>query len=255
VIAPVHVDGVGFWAPDHPDARAWASGEVSAIAAEPPAVLLAASLRRRASALTRMLAEVATQATAQAAVDPARVPLVMGSALGELRCATEIIASFRDEGGLPSPTKFHNSVHNTAVGYLSMATGNRLGATAVAAGPDTAAVALLEAALLVQERGGAALLLLADEEAPASLQRFGAYASAAAAFCLSAEPTPRTRARLEGLRRERARSPILPERWQGHPCGGGLALAAAIENRRSGTLALGGTNDDGWVVDLTVVER
>jgi Beta-ketoacyl synthase, N-terminal domain len=255
VIAPVYVSGVGFWAPGYPDARAWASGKESAVAGEPPAVLLAASLRRRASALTRMIAEVATQAAEQAAVDLARVPLVMGSALGELRCATDIIASFRDEGGLPSPTKFHNSVHNTAVGYLSMATGNRLGATAVAAGPDTVAVALIEAAMLVQERGGAALLLLADEEVPAALQRFGTYGSAAVAFCLSAEPTPRTRTRLEGLRRDRARPPILPGRWQGHPCSGGLALAAAIENRQPGPLTLGEASDVGWVVDLTVVER
>lgn len=253
MIAPVYVSGVGLWAPGYRDARAWASGEGSAASGEPPSVLLAASLRRRASALTRMVAEVANQAADQAAVDLALMPLVLGSVLGELRCATDIIASFRDEGGLPSPTKFHNSVHNTAIGYLSIATGNRLGATAVAAGPDTVAVALLEAAMLVQEGGGTALLVLADEEAPASLQRFGTYGSAAVAFCLSAEPTPRTSMRLDGLRRGRGHTPTLPARWKDHPCSGGLALAVVIQNRRSGPSTLSGESNEGWVVDLTVV--
>jgi len=252
VIPPLHVSGVGLWAPGFPDARAFATGVPSPGAVEPPAARLAAALRRRASSLTRMVAEVAAQAVDQAGVDLAGVPLVLGSALGEIACATEIVASFRDEGGLPSPTKFHNSVHNTAVGYLSIAAGNRLGATAVAAGPDTAAMALLEAALQLAECGGVALLLLADEALPGPLQGWGTYRSAAVALLLTAEPTARSRARLERLRRAPADPPAVPPEWRAHPCAGGLALAAAVEAGRSGALGLGPAGEGGWAVDLSV---
>lgn len=252
MIPPVHVSGMGVWAPGFPNARAWASGVPAPGATEPPAARLAAALRRRASALTRMVAEVAAQAVDQCGADLSGVPLVLGSALGEIVSATEIISSFREEGGLPSPTKFHNSVHNTAVGYLSIAAGNRRGATAVAAGPATAAMALLEAAMRLAEDGGAALLLLADEALPEPLRGWGAYQSGAVAFLLTAERTVHTRARLERLRRAPADSPNVPPEWREHPCAGGLALAAAIEAGSSGSLGLGSTGEDGWVVDVLV---
>jgi len=218
--------------------------------AEPPATLLAAALRRRASGLTRLVAEVAAQASGQAGAELAGSTFVFGSSLGEVGCAVEIIASFRGEGGLPSPTKFHNSVHNTAVGYLSIATGNRLGATAVAAGPATAPMALLEAAMLLSERGGAALLLLADEALPTPLTSCGTYSTAAAALYLTAERTARSIARLERLRRGTAVPPTFPAPWADHPCVGGLALAAAVEDGRSGSLWLGPAGDNSWVIDL-----
>jgi len=246
----IHVAGVGFWAPGFPGAAAWASGLADPGVAEPPAAMLAAALRRRASGLTRMVAEVAAQAAGQAGGDLASVPLILGSALGEVDSATSIIASFREPGGLPSPTRFHNSVHNTAVGYLSIATGNRLGASAVAAGAGTVLAAFLEAAATLGDRGGAALILLADEELPVPFRGWGAYRSAAAALWLTAEPTARTRARLEGLRHGPAAPPDLPEGWRDHPCGAGLALVAAIERGRVGPRGLGTVGDDGWVIDL-----
>jgi hypothetical protein len=199
-----------------------------------------------------MVAEVAAQAASQADGALAAVPLVFGSAYGEVESATGIIASFREPGGLPSPTRFHNSVHNTAIGYLSIASGNRLGASAVADGDGTVAAALLEATSLLAEEGGAVLLLLADEELPSPFRAWGTYRGAAAALWLTAEPTPRTRASLRGLRRGRAAPPELPEAWIGHPCGGGLALAAAVAKGQVGAHGLGGQGDDAWTVDLAV---
>lgn len=248
---PVFVEGLGFWAPGFPGAAAWAAGAADPAAREPAAAILSAALRRRASGLTRLVAEVAAQAAGQAGVGLAGLRLVLGSALGEIASAAEIIASFRGEGGLPSPTRFHNSVHNTAVGYLSIAAGNRLGASALAAGPLTPAMALLEAAAQLEEADGPVLLLLADEALPAPLRPWGAYQSAAAALCLSPLRTPRSLARLEGLRLGAAAAPALPPAWAGHPCGPGLALVAAVQGRRAGTHGLGASAGEAWCVDLS----
>jgi hypothetical protein len=253
VIPPVHVNGLGLWAPGFRDAVAWAAGAPDQAVVEPPASLLAAALRRRATPLTRMAAEVAAQAAGQAGASIAASPLVFGSALGEVACAREIIASFREDGGLPSPTRFHNSVHNTAVGYLSIATGNRHGASAVAAGPATTAAALIEAAMLLAERGGSVLLLLADEAIPAPLDPWGGYRSAAAALHLTAAPVAGTLAAITNLRRGPASLPAVPEAWRGHPCAGGLALVAAIVRGSSGPQGLGPWTEDGWSADLEAV--
>lgn len=249
----VYVDGVGLWAQGFRDAATWASGEADQAVVEPPASILAAALRRRATPLTRMAVEVAAQAADQAGAALAESPLVFGSALGEVACATEIIASFREVGGLPSPTRFHNSVHNTAVGYLSIATGNRHGASAVAAGSATTAAALIEAAILLAERGGSVLLLLADEAIPAPLDAWGGYRGAAAALHLSAAPVVRTLARIANLRRGLAAHPAVPDGWLGHPCAGGLSLVAAIVRGSRGTHGLGPWTEHGWNVDLEAV--
>lgn len=253
MMPPVHVDGIGLWAPGFRDLAAWRAGQADPAVVEPSATLLTEALRRRASGLTRMAAEVAAQAVGQAGASQVDVPLVLGSALGEIACAAGIIGSFGDPGGLPSPTRFHNSVHNTAVGYLSIATGNRLGATALAAGAATTAMALVEAATQLAERGAAVVLMLADERLPPTLQEWGTYQSAAVAFHLTAEPTARTVARLTGLRRGPAAAPALPAGWRDHPCAGGLALAAAIGSARGGPCGLGPWGDESWIVDLAAV--
>jgi hypothetical protein len=200
-----------------------------------------------------MAAEVAAQAVGQAGAAIAESPFVFGSSLGEVACAREIIASFREEGGLPSPTRFHNSVHNTAVGYLSIATGNRHGASAIAAGPATTAAALIEAAMLLAEQGGAVLLLLGDEAIPVPLDSRGGYRSAAVALQLTAAPAAGTLAVITKLWRGLSAPPAVPEAWRGHPCAGGLALVAAIARGSTGSHGLGPWSEDGWVAEVEAV--
>ena len=128
--------------PGFRDAAAWGAGAEDGAATEPAARPLPPALRRRTTLLTRMVAEAAAQAADQAGVALGAEPLVFGSAYGEIETAVEMIRSFDGPVGLPSPTRFHNSVHNTAVGYLSIATQNRGFVTALAAGRETAGAAL-----------------------------------------------------------------------------------------------------------------
>jgi len=182
----VAVMGLGAWSPGLPDVRAHLTGAPVA-GAEQPSVRLPARLRRRTSLLTRMIVDVAYQAAEQAQRPLGELPLVMGSAYGELGTTMEMLEELEGDRQL-SPFRFHNSVHNTAIGYLSMATENQRPATALAAGNDTTAAALLEGLAWLAERGGEVLVVVADEGLPAALARRSTSPLAAAVLLRAAAP-------------------------------------------------------------------
>lgn len=161
------VMGVGAWLPGVPDVRALVDGTRRDDADAPPA-RLPVRMRRRTSLLIRMVAEVAAQASEQAGCSLGAMPIVVGSAYGELGTTMEMLHELSIERSV-SPFRFHNSVHNTASGYLSIAHENRCPATSLAAGWQTAAMALLEAKTLLEDRGGDVLVVVADETLPAAL--------------------------------------------------------------------------------------
>ena len=163
------VMGVGAWLPGVPDVRALMDGARRDDADAPPA-RLPVRMRRRTSLLIRMVAEVAAQASEQAGLSLGAMPIVVGSAYGELGTTMEMLHELSTERSV-SPFRFHNSVHNTASGYLSIAHENRYPATSLAAGWQTAAMALLEARTLLEDRGGDVLVVVADETLPAALTR------------------------------------------------------------------------------------
>jgi hypothetical protein len=251
VSAGAFVTGAGLWAPGYRDLAAWLRGAPDAAVTTAPAEVIPAALRRRASALSRMVAEAARAAAAEGGVDLSRVPMVLGSGYGEIAAAVEMIASFREGEGMPSPTRFHNSVHNAPLAYVSIATGNQGLATAIAAGDATAGAALLEALGLLAERGGDVLVVLADEAVPRPLEPRTPWAPGAVALVLSGAPRPGTRVRLGIPRRGAAPAIPLPAGFASHPCAGGFALAAAVASRRSGPVRLA-PGEDGWTVDLEV---
>lgn len=250
MIPALHVDGIGLWAPGFRDAAAWGAGAEEAAAVDPAARPLPPALRRRTTLLTRMVAEAAAQAAEQAGVALGAEPLVFGSAYGEIETAVEMIRSFDGPVGLPSPTRFHNSVHNTAVGYLSIATQNRGFVTALAAGRETAVAALLEAAAWIGAEGGGALVLLADETVPDPLAGPTRWSPAAAALYLRGEPSARTRATLSFPAPGAAPASPLDPRWADHPCAGGLALVRAIARAERGAVALAPGEAGGWRIDV-----
>ena len=84
------VHGMGLWTPGFPDVASYVRGASQAQAAQ-PAVALPPRLRRRASLLTRMVADVATQAAEQAGVSLTGLPVIMGSAYGELVTTMEML--------------------------------------------------------------------------------------------------------------------------------------------------------------------
>ncbi|MBV8913810.1 MAG: beta-ketoacyl synthase chain length factor, partial [Acetobacteraceae bacterium] len=69
-----------------------------------------------------------------------------------------------------SPTQFHNSVHNAAAGYWSIATGSRQPLTCIGCHDDTWPASLLAAMAEVACTGEPVLLCCYDHPLPAPLQ-------------------------------------------------------------------------------------
>ena len=264
--------GVGLWTPGYADAAAWSSRHVLGDRSEtvrapgadaPRAELLPPMLRRRTSLLTRMAAEVAAQAIAAAGLDRAHVTVIYGSVYGEIRTTLDLLEALLDPVGPLSPTKFHNSVHNTAAGYVSIAAQNRGGNAAITAGRSTLAMGLIECAGLVAAGQGPALLVIAEESLPEPLAAGRIYGPLAAAFALDAPGSGgmslRTCRLRQGERVAAQPAAAIPEALAANPCAVALGLVAAALRPEASVVALeparhGGSSeprhDQGWLIEL-----
>ena len=74
------------------------------------------------------------------------LPCIFASAHGDLAINDYMCATLASEPTLLSPTKFHNSVHNAAVGYWTIGTGCMASSNSVSSFEATFAAGLLEAA-------------------------------------------------------------------------------------------------------------
>jgi Beta-ketoacyl synthase, N-terminal domain len=255
------VEALGFAAPGMPDwssARAVLRGEQAGAAVELPVYqpsLLPANERRRASPTVRMafrVAEAATQASSVAAVDLATV---FGSADGDLGIAQRICVALAETPRFISPTDFHNSVHNAAAGYWSIASLAKGPSTAIAAFDDSFAIGLMEALGMVLVEQRATLLVVYDVPGPAPLHasrpvrepvgaalvltpRRTSNSLASLGFQLTNVPaTAMQDARLEALRLDNPAARVLP-------------LLLILATRQSGSAVLSLPNADSSAVQL-----
>jgi hypothetical protein len=249
-VKPSYVAGLGFWAPGLSGPRALVSDSIDSAVVEPACALLPSRLARRTSILTRMLIEVVAQAGATAQVDLASVPTVFATAYGEIETLHSLLAMLGEDGEL-SPTKFHNSVYNTASGYFSIAALNKAFTTTVAAGAETVALALLEGMCVLEERGGAVIVAFADEASTLPLRVNGAQ-SLAAAVCLTAErPAGGGFGRLAAPRwASPATLPKVPEPFRSNPIAPAWPLVRALQQQETGVLPLSHGERGGWLVEL-----
>lgn len=148
----VYIEGPAFWAPTLPGwdvARAVFRGEAQPVdppAKRPSPQLLAPAERRRAPDTVALSLEVAAAAVASAGRNPADLPCVFASAHGDLGINDYMCSTLAADPKLLSPIKFHNSVHNAAVGYWTIGTGCMAASNSLSAYESTFASALLEAA-------------------------------------------------------------------------------------------------------------
>jgi len=127
--------------------------------------------RRRLGRLAKMALHVAGLCV----VAMPRVRTVFASRHGELHRTIDMLAMLAQSESL-SPTAFGLSVHNAAAGIFSIARHDRSSSTAIAAGEDTLAYALLEAHVQLESNPEMPVLVVyADEPLP---QEYAAYACA-----------------------------------------------------------------------------
>jgi hypothetical protein len=254
-VKPIHVQGVGLWTPTHPSATSWCEGDEVAEATQPEAALLRGPLRRRASPLTRMALDALGQATAGCEAPLSELPSVWGSAWGENETAVDLLGMMNTGEGKLSPTRFHNSVFNTAAGYASIAMENRAPSTTLCGGSEIAGTCLLEAACRLEAGEREILLVLLDEPEPPPFGPGGSLAPLALALLLSADVTGAL-AVLDGLRREVARPTPPPPRFEGLYIAGALPLVECLIRREDRRVGLEIAADEGapsWSVDVTPV--
>jgi hypothetical protein len=171
----VRVAGVGLWAAGLPG---WAASlpalcgkadvDLSTTQKPSPPHLPPAE-RRRAPETVLFAAQAAAEACTAAGLAPDALPAVFGSSQGDVAISDYLCATLAAAPHELSPTKFHNSVHNAAVGYWTIATGCRAPSTAMTAARDTAGASLLEAALQVRDDATPVLLAVYDTAAKGPL--------------------------------------------------------------------------------------
>lgn len=154
----VYVEGIGLWSPQLADFAALRALLAGATPPAPPprpaAAVLPPNERRRAPQSVLLAVEVAGQAVAMSGRDAASLACVFASAHGDQAITDYMCATLAQAPAELSPTRFHNSVHNAAVGYWTIATGCHAPSTAICARRASFGAGLLEAAgqVLAEQR-------------------------------------------------------------------------------------------------------
>lgn len=143
--------------------RDWAAGALAiGDPAQVPALAFIPALqRRRFSRLSRLQLQVAYDCAA----GNHSLRTIFCSRHGELHRTHGLLVELA-RGEPLSPMAFSLSVHNTGSGLYSIASGNTAPSTAIAAGRDTLAMALLEAAGQLHAGAGEVMVVFADEPLP-----------------------------------------------------------------------------------------
>jgi len=126
--------------------------------------------RRRAGRVTRLALAVGAEAVAQAGLDARSLPSVFSSSGGDGEVCHEICVALAGDDRLISPTRFHNSVHNAAAGYWSIAYSCAQSSVSLCAHDASFAAGLLEALCQLALNTAPVLLVAYDADYPQPLR-------------------------------------------------------------------------------------
>lgn len=258
---PIFIEAVGLAAPGLPS---WRHGS-SALRGEQPyegaplpphtPALLPANERRRATPAIRLAFQAAEDAMQGTSLPAANLATVFASSDADLGIIHRISLALTASPRFISPTDFHNSVHNAAAGYWSIAVGSRAASTTISAYDGSFAAGLLEASLLVQVDACDALLVAFDLPAPGPLHAKRPVAHpAAVALVLTQQATAHTLAAVACATTTEPET-LLPdtalERLRtGNPAARALPLLQRLAARDFGRVVLPNANGRHLAVDL-----
>jgi len=225
----------------------------------PTPTLLPPAERRRAVAMVKLTLAAGLEAVAHAGRDAATLPSIFTSSSGDgqnIHAICETLASSERE---ISPTRFHNSVHNAAAGYWSIATGATAPSTALCAYDGSFGAGLLEALAWIATEKTPLLLLAYDVDYPAPLQALRPIADAfCAALILAPERGANTLGHIDAQLAPATLTPTLtsatlPELEQlraNIPAARCLPLLELLAARRDGSVVLDYLDDCGLAVNI-----
>ncbi|MDX8389314.1 MAG: beta-ketoacyl synthase chain length factor [Mariprofundaceae bacterium] len=235
--------GVSFQNPEHAQTFGYKGCDMQA-------TLLPANLRRRTSTATKMAFAAAERACRSAGVIPSELPVIFTSTLGEISVTDKLCYSIAHQRFPVSPTQFHNSVHNTASGYWSIAVGNKHSAMAMGAYQDGFALALLEAWSQLHTLEDKLLLVCYEETPPELLLPNNHWVGCAVAFVLTSgqlEHGDVVRMSMPRCDHEKCSK----QRFEDvSPVFAAMPLLHAIEHRTLGTVQVSAIGDGTWFTEL-----
>ncbi len=165
----IDVIGIGAWGRQFANwgelCTVLAGGDVGETDALKPD-LIPARERRRAPLSVKMAVEVMDQACHMAALDPATVATVFASVYGDIQITDYMCTTLASAPRTTSPTKFHNSVHNAATGYWSIATQSHQPANAISAYAYSPTMALVEGAIQAVEENVPVIVAIQELASP-----------------------------------------------------------------------------------------
>jgi hypothetical protein len=171
-----YIEGIGLLGPGFGN---WPAGKAVLTGEQPyqpqksvlPApALLPAAERRRCGAIVKLTLAAGLEAIAAAGLDASTLPTVFAASGGDGDTCHAICETLATADRHISPTRFHNSVHNAAAGYWSIAT-HAMAASSVLSGHDASFCAgLLEAVTQVTADNTRVVLIASDTPYPEPLQ-------------------------------------------------------------------------------------
>jgi hypothetical protein len=135
----------------------------------PAPALLPAAERRRSSSIIKTTLASGLEASSAAGLDPTTLACVYSASGSDGQNCHEICLTLASDDRHISPTRFHNSVHNAAAGYWSIATGAMTPISVLCAYDASFGAGLLEALSQVIVDHTAILLLTSDANYPEPL--------------------------------------------------------------------------------------
>jgi beta-ketoacyl synthase-like protein len=221
--------------------QAYRAAPVSLAASE----LLPAAERRRAGVPVRLAIAAGHEALLSAARDAAATATVLTSSSGDCENLHHILETLATPERQISPTRFHNSVHNAAAGYWSIATQCRAPSTSLCCHDASFAAGLLEAASQAGFAHAAVALIAYDHPYPEPLNSVRPiHGEFGVALVLASNATDRAFAALEVefVPREgdatRMTDPGLEALRAGVPAARSLPLLAGLARGTGGTVLL-----------------
>jgi Beta-ketoacyl synthase, N-terminal domain len=258
----VSIRGIGFVMPGIGDWRvatrvlagsdAYSGGPLEAPAPD----ALPSAERRRASLSVKLAIAAAQQAVAAADLDPAKLASVFASADNDGQTLHHICHSLASPHPEISPTRFHNSVHNAASGYWTIAIHSRAPASMVTGADDVFGAGLLEAAVQASVEARSVLLVAYDVPMPPPLHALhpvAASGSVALALAPGRSRRDTARLRIEVVRAtavSRMTDRALESLRLANPAGRALPLLAPIARGEAASVVLGLNADTALRVEI-----
>jgi hypothetical protein len=248
-MSAVFVESAGLAAPGLPswqEARATLKGESPYVAtplAPHTPLMLPLNERRRATPAIKLALQAAEEATTTSSVPAASLATVFASSDAELAIIHRICLALTTTQRFISPTDFHNSVHNAAAGYWSIAAGARAASTSISAHDGSFGAGLLEACSQVLADACDVLLVAFDLPAPEPLNAARRIdCPAAVALVLTQRATAQTLAALTcaatNEEETRLEDAALEQLRLGNPAARALPLFRLLALRRFGGVVL-----------------